>query len=1444
LEQLGAEADKQGGAGTVVATAKGATLSAVMQDLEAEATPDGLWLTSAGDEDAGRPNRFRLRAVELRHDDPRDAESPRLAASGEVTLTDSRVMWVRPGLIEEYSVSTDGVRQDFVITKRPAGEGNELEVKLEISGAHAEQADHGVRLFVAASGRELAYHRLRVTDAGGRELAARMEVTGPDRLRIVVGDEGAEYPVRIDPTFSDANWLSVGGLLGASHSLLSMAVDGVGNLYVGGSFTEIGGVAANRTAKWDGNDWSSLGSGTDGQVRTLVFHNGDLYAGGFFQVAGGVPVNCVARWNGTAWSAVGSGLNGDVLALVSHGGNLYAGGAFDKAGGVTVNSIAMWDGTAWSGLGGGMSGGGFPIVYALAFFGGDLYAGGNFTSAGSVSASRIARWSGSEWSALSGGVDGLVRALSPGATNLYVGGDFTLANGISANRVAQWNGTAWSALGSGVNNGVNNSVNVLFSQPGGNLYAGGSFTTAGGVTVNRVASWDGGTWNAFNLGVSGAVRTLAVSGTKLYVGGDFTSAGAVLANAVAQWDGAVWSPLSRALNNQVTALVLHAGELIAGGAFTRAGGLPAGGLARWDGDAWTPLGTGVNGTVEALASDGVNVYVGGEFSTVGGVPANRVARWDGTSWTALGTGANATVTALAVSGGTLYAGGNFGSVDGVPANHIAKWDGSGWAALGSGLAGGFGGITRVHALAVNGGGLVVGGLFDTAGGVAASNVARWNGTLWSGLGSGVNNEVFALLMSGSDLYVGGMFSMAGGVNASRIARWDGAGWSPLGAGLGGSGGAAVFSLAAMGGTLYAGGSFTTAGGAGANYIARWGGGGWSPLASGMNNGVQALVLNGTMLHAGGSFTTAGGKSRPFIARADIGSGEPEIRIGGNGGDIADGDITPDAADGTHFGSMSVTGDYIERTFTITNEGTADLLLTAGAPDYVTLSGSTAFSVVAQPADGFVPLDGGSLAFTIRYDPATTGAHNAVVTITSNDADEAVFTFAISGLAQDQVTTTFSNPAVVSLPAGAPGTSSGPASPYPSMISVSGITGDIAKVVVKLHGLTHTYPSDLDILLVGPTGITCPLMSDVGGGNSISGVELVFDSTAATSLSGSGIIGGTYQPSNIGINDAFDAPAPPSPYGASLTAFDTLAKVNGTWSLYIMDDESGDSGSLAGGWEICVISVPSSAPEIAVSGNGVDIVAGDATPAEGDHTDFGIVAHNGGTMTRTFTISNFGTDALSLTGTPRVAVGGTHASEFVVTLDPDASVAGGGSTTFRVTFDPGGSGLRTATLSLVNDDTDENPFTFSIQGIGQAAQEIFDAAMLSAGLSGMNAGAGAAPFSDGTANLLKQAFNMNLTGPDVRVQTPGGPPGGLPAIDFEPAGGGGPVFRFEFVRRVRSGLIYTPLKNLSLNPLTWTPLTATPVVSPIDDEWERVIYEESVDLMTAQRYFGRVQVTLP
>ena len=165
-------------------------------------------------------------------------------------------------------------------------------------------------------------------------------------------------------------------------------------------------------------------------------------------------------------------------------------------------------------------------------------------------------------------------------------------------------------------------------------------------------------------------------------------------------------------------------------------------------------------------------------------------------------------------------------------------------------------------------------------------------------------------------------------------------------------------------------------------------------------------------------------------------------------------------------------------------------------------------------------------------------------------------------AMTATTISFTNPASIAVPASG---TSGSGSPYPSTIAVAGFAGSLSKATVTLRGFTHTYPDDVDILLVGPSGQGVVLMSDCGGGNAASGLTLTFDDAAAATLpDSSALSSGVWHASNVGTGDAFNSPAPSGTFGTNLSAF-SGTNPNGTWSLYVLDDATTDIGSIAGGW---------------------------------------------------------------------------------------------------------------------------------------------------------------------------------------------------------------------------------------------------------------------------------------
>ncbi|HJW45395.1 MAG TPA: hypothetical protein VJ484_02795 [Lysobacter sp.] len=148
---------------------------------------------------------------------------------------------------------------------------------------------------------------------------------------------------------------------------------------------------------------------------------------------------------------------------------------------------------------------------------------------------------------------------------------------------------------------------------------------------------------------------------------------------------------------------------------------------------------------------------------------------------------------------------------------------------------------------------------------------------------------------------------------------------------------------------------------------------------------------------------------------------------------------------------------------------------------------------------------------------------------------------------------------------------GPASPYGSEITVANLHGQITDVTVTLNGITHTFPDDIEVLLVAPSGQKIKLMSDVGGATDLRNVSLSFSGSSSAKLPDSAAIAaGTYLPSDTVEGDPLPSPAPAAPYSMDMFTLNGPAQ-NGIWRLYVADDMSGDTGQIAGGWTLSITS---------------------------------------------------------------------------------------------------------------------------------------------------------------------------------------------------------------------------------------------------------------------------------
>ncbi|HXT42462.1 MAG TPA: hypothetical protein VN887_20815 [Candidatus Angelobacter sp.] len=691
----------------------------------------------------------------------------------------------------------------------------------------------------------------------------------------------------------DGHWDRQFGMAGTGTRNFALRFNG-NSLYTGGYSLLSGQLATNTTVNiFDGTNWSTLGEITAGTlvIYDFAFLGSNVYVGGVFTQAGGVPAVGLAKWDGANWSDVG-GFSGVVFEMTTDGANLYVGGAFTNAGGILATNIARWDGTNWSTLGDGIGYYDnflFPSVNVMAWHNGQLYVGGAFTNAGTVAVTNLARWDGSAWFDVGGGVSGDASILTgvPVSTlqflgdDLYVGGNFTaVGDGVPALNVARWDGNTWSALGSGLKAPANSAPVNALAFLGTDLYATGNFTNAGGVTATRVARWDGLSWSS--IGAINGTPACAVSNSgSIYLCGDFNVAGTVIGNHIIRWDGFNWHGVmgkpAQGTHFFVQALGLAANSVYMGGFFSAAGDTPASRVARWDGTNWHALGGGLTRSfagsldVRAIKARDNEVYIGGDFTGAGGIDCTNIAMWDGNNWSPLASGLDGPVFAIEVTPTDVYVGGSFTNAYDSPgfdvaANRIARWDGANWWELGNGVSG------SVNAICAANGIVYVGGSFTNASGITANRIAMWDGANWSPLGTGVNGTVSAILVDGTDVYVGGSFTSAGGVTAPAIAKWDGSNWSSLGQGMFYTSAASVRSLAKIGSYLYAAGTFTNAGGATlAHSIARWDGAQWEALGSGIGNMISvtrgnALLAWGNDLFVGGIFEDAGGGDSGYIAR--------------------------------------------------------------------------------------------------------------------------------------------------------------------------------------------------------------------------------------------------------------------------------------------------------------------------------------------------------------------------------------------------------------------------------------------------------------------------------------------------------------------------------------------------------------------------------------------------
>ena len=538
---------------------------------------------------------------------------------------------------------------------------------------------------------------------------------------------------------------------------------------------------------------------------------------------------------------------------------------------------------------------------------------------------RLALWDGSGWRAL-GTFNAFVSVVTtwdpdgPGGqpARLIAGGQFTVVDGVQVNHVALYDGASWHALGTGLGSSFSDIVNALESwDPDGSgplppkLVAAGLFVSAGGNSVNNIASWDGTAWHALGSGTDEFVKVLTSwdsdgpgpLATELIAGGNFTVAGGVAAVNVARWNGVSWQSMGSIFPQSGTVNALHSWDvdgpgpaqagLYASAEYVPTPGVLVKAIAFFAQTEWFQLELNTDLRVLSFASwdpDGPGpaqrlLAVGGASTRPQLGPIELLLVWDGVEWAPPGAGilGTASVSELLVVdpdgagplGDELIAIGGFTQAGGQPIERVARWDRSSWTPLAPGPQGP---VRSLTAWDPDAAGplpprLVAGGTFLRERDSIVNRVAQWDGDEWLAVGSGFNAGVNALMTIDpdgggpleSELIAGGSFTASDATVLSRVARWAGGAWQPQGFGVSN----AVRSMAAWdpdgGGSipdrLTIAGDFMNAAGPFGNHVVRWNGTSWQAIGTGLPDDAYAVCAwdadgdgpQGAALFAGGDF---------------------------------------------------------------------------------------------------------------------------------------------------------------------------------------------------------------------------------------------------------------------------------------------------------------------------------------------------------------------------------------------------------------------------------------------------------------------------------------------------------------------------------------------------------------------------------------------------------------
>ncbi|MBN2571125.1 MAG: delta-60 repeat domain-containing protein [Ignavibacteriales bacterium] len=667
----------------------------------------------------------------------------------------------------------------------------------------------------------------------------------------------------------------------ADDDVFAIAIDG-DYTYIGGAFKNIGprtGYGAKITST------SDLRSTSFPEVNGTIYavatdESGGWYIGGSFTQVGGVARNRLAQItsSGTVTSWDPNVSNGEVRSIVLYEGGVYIAGTFTSINGVTRQRIAKLnidDGsvnTDWVANA-------TRTVYTIAPLNGYLYVGGSFATIKDSSRNCLAKLD-----TLAGDVDGTWRpqmlsgnsimSIVTDGISIFVGGLFgpTTIGGKTRQNLAKLNSTN----GDADDNWNPNPDRQIFTMTvsGSNLYVGGYFTTIGGQSRNRIAKLQSdGTalsWNPSVGNVGVGVRTIVKYKSDIFFAGDFNSVGGQVRNYIAKVDSTngnlntTWDPNA---NSQIWGIVFSktspttlTPNLYVGGSFTSISRKTQWYLAKINNlngsldEAWRPQ--SLDNWVYSIAVDENSVYAGGLFQNAGGVTnANRLAKFnktDGTVDAAFLPNPTAKVKTIVINSNDLYVGGEFTTICGIARRRIAKLDKTtysldGWDPNMTGT---------VNSIVISGEDVFIGGVFSAAGNgtYPRNNLAKFTKTNDIPNPSWIpetNGQVYSLSLSGSNLYAAGAFTTIGGLTRNYIAKLDTANGNAI-SNFNANCNSTVFSVVANGNIVFAGGQYTSIGGQSLNRLAKLNGITGAALDWNPNlvANVRTMAIDGDNLYVG------------------------------------------------------------------------------------------------------------------------------------------------------------------------------------------------------------------------------------------------------------------------------------------------------------------------------------------------------------------------------------------------------------------------------------------------------------------------------------------------------------------------------------------------------------------------------------------------------------------